>query len=248
MQRKQDESLKDIKFKLNQMNQVKDELKATNEFKPNLSLFDQNEESSLFGSIKLNQYSDKNSMKSQILKGERQSIELIKLCEFSSNDKWSLLYRATRDGFTGRDFHSRCDGHSNTLTIFKAKETEFIFGGFTTAEWDSSNQYKSDANAFLFSLTNGDNKPVKMKVDPNFVQYAIRCDPKYGPSFGYGRDIHVAFTRTDSYSNLGDTYKHPQYKLRTNEAETFLAGLKHFHLEEIEVYHKGIKENICHFK
>ena len=114
MQQKQDESLNKIKFKLNQMNQINDELKATNEFQPNLSLFDQGEDTYLFGSIKLNQYTNINSIKSQILKGERQSIELIKLCEFSPNDQWSLLYRATRDGFTGRDFHSRCDGYSNT--------------------------------------------------------------------------------------------------------------------------------------
>jgi hypothetical protein len=58
---------------------------------------------------------------SQILKGDRQSFELIKLCEFSPNDKWSLLYRGTRDGFGAKDFHSNCDGHSNTLTILKAR-------------------------------------------------------------------------------------------------------------------------------
>jgi hypothetical protein len=73
---------------------------------------------------------------------------LLNLCEFSLNDKWSLLYRATRDGFGSNDFHSKCDGHANTLTIFKAKQSKFIFGGFTTAIWDSSNDYKSDPNSF----------------------------------------------------------------------------------------------------
>ena len=57
---------------------------------------------------------------SQILKGEQQCLELLKLCEFSPNEKWSLLYRGTRDGFDSNDFHSKCDGHSNTLTILKA--------------------------------------------------------------------------------------------------------------------------------
>ncbi len=53
MQRKQDESLREIQLKLNEINQVKDNLKASNEFQPNLSLFDQEEDNSLFGSIKL---------------------------------------------------------------------------------------------------------------------------------------------------------------------------------------------------
>ena len=38
IQQKHEESLKEIQFKLNQMNQVKDNLKATNQFKPNMYL------------------------------------------------------------------------------------------------------------------------------------------------------------------------------------------------------------------
>jgi hypothetical protein len=59
MQQKQEESLKEIQVKLNQMNQVKDHLTATNYFLPNLSAFNQEEETSLFGSIKLREYSGK---------------------------------------------------------------------------------------------------------------------------------------------------------------------------------------------
>jgi len=55
MQKKQEDSLKDIQSKLNQMIQVKDNLKATNYFRPNLSSFNLNE-TSLFGSVKLNGY------------------------------------------------------------------------------------------------------------------------------------------------------------------------------------------------
>ena len=164
---------------------------------------------------------------------------MIKLCEFSLGDKWSLLYRATKDGFGAKDFHSKCDGHSNTLTILKAKGSEFIFGGFTTAEWDSSSELKSDANAFIFSLTNKDNKPLKMKVIPN-EQSAIYCDSESGPIFG--NDICIdnnANTTMDSYSQLGDCYSHPQYAFDSNEANTFLAGACQFQLDEIEVYHQN---------
>jgi hypothetical protein len=59
-----------------------------------------------------------------------------------SSEKWSLLYRGTRDGFGAKNFHSKCDGHSNSLTILKAKGSEFIFGGFATVHWESSTKSK----------------------------------------------------------------------------------------------------------
>ena len=86
-----------------------------------------------------------------------------KLGEFDPNQKWKLLYRGSRDGFDSNDFHSKCDGHANTLCIFKAKGTDYIFGAFTTATWDSSNKWKSDPNAFLFSLINKLKRPLKIK-------------------------------------------------------------------------------------
>jgi hypothetical protein len=53
MQRKHEESLKEIQSKLNQMTKIKDNLEATNEFKPNSSFLRQVENTSLFGSIRL---------------------------------------------------------------------------------------------------------------------------------------------------------------------------------------------------
>jgi hypothetical protein len=241
IQQKQGDSLKEIQFILNQMHQVKDDLKATNEFKPNLFSFNQKEEdTSLFGSIKLNGcWLNVNSFKGQILTDERQMSELIDLCEFSPNDKWTLLYRGTRDGFGTNDFHSRCDGHAITLTILKAKGSEFIFGGITSAMWGSFSGDNSDPNAFIFSLTNKDNKPIKIKIDPNRHKHAILCHSGLGPSFN--DDICIvnnANTTMDSYSDLGCSYRHPQYAWRTYEAKTFLSGSFKFQLDEIEIYQK----------
>jgi hypothetical protein len=63
--------------------------------------------------------------------------------------KWSLLWRGSRDGFGVRDFHSRCDGHANTLTLIVTAASEedvggFVFGGFTPVPWDSKSGWKSD--------------------------------------------------------------------------------------------------------
>ncbi len=82
-----------------------------------------------------------------------------------------------------------------------------------------------------------------MKMNSNRIQYAIRCNPQFGPTFGLGNDIYVAnnaSTTMDSYSNLGNTYSHPLYAHGTSEAQTFLAGSYNFQLAEIEVFQKEI--------
>jgi hypothetical protein len=142
MQQKQEESLNEIQLKINQMNQVKGNLKTTNAFQPSLSSLNQ-EDTSLFGSIKLGLFSiNTNSFKSQILTNQQHCLELIKVFEFSPNEKWTLLYRVTRDGFSSGDFHSKCDLHSNTLTILNAKQSSFIFGGFASVSWSKRNSIK----------------------------------------------------------------------------------------------------------
>jgi hypothetical protein len=85
-----------------------------------------------------------------------------------------------------------------------------------------------------------------MKVNPSKLthQNAIYCDRAKGPTFGGGHDIRISdnanITRSN-YSRLGHTYKHPQYDIGKNEAETFLAGSYQFQLDEIEVYEKRMK-------
>jgi hypothetical protein len=229
MQRQQKGAIVELKSKLNEQSQVKDNLKRMNEFKPNLTF---NPDS--FGLLYLNEYSNIDPFKSQILSSQ-QSFDLIKVCEFSIKDKWALLYRGTRDGFSAANFHSKCDGHNNTLTILKANGSSYIFGGFTSISWDSSCQYKSDPSAFLFSLTNKNSQPCKMRQ----VNYgdSIYCKSDYGPTFGGGKDIYVcdyANRLAGSYSNLGREYQHPQ----PSQGQSFLAGSFKFQLSEIEVYQK----------
>ena len=77
MQRQQEEAIAELKMKLNEHSQVKDELIKMNEFKPNVS-FSQDS----FGHLYLYEYSNIDPFKSQILTGNQPS-ELIKLCEFS---------------------------------------------------------------------------------------------------------------------------------------------------------------------
>ena len=233
MNLKQQEAIATIQSNLNIMNQVKDDLKASNQFEPNLNF-----NKDFFGQLNLGEHSSFNQFfNSKILTGQ-QPKDLIELCEFNLNNRFKFLYRASEHGFHANEFHSKCDGHTDTLTILKANG--FIFGGFTSVTWESSDKYKSDPNAFLFSLTNKDKKPCKMEINPNKQQYAILCSFCFGPIFG-GQDIQICSnsnTNISSYSILGSVFKHPQYVAGTNEANYFLAGSQYFQLSEIEVYQK----------
>jgi hypothetical protein len=114
--------------------------------------------------------------------------------------------------------NNKCDGHSSTLTILKAKESEFIFGGFATVSWESSTdgKWKSDPNAFIFSLNNGDKWPLKMKVKTNRHKNAFYCNSRWAPTVG--NDISSAENDNnptmDSYSNLGYAFKQPQRNIK----------------------------------
>ena len=46
----------------------------------------------------------------------------------------NLLYKATRDGFSGLNFNEKCNGKKNTFVVVK-NEHDKVFGGFTPLEW-----------------------------------------------------------------------------------------------------------------
>ena len=153
---------------------------------------------------------------------------------------WKLLYRATRDGFQAKDFHLLCDRKSPTLVILKTNTNGYVFGGYTEATWEGNEIQKCDPNAFIFSLTNGDNIPIKIKTSE--PELSIFCSPFCGPSFGSG-EIHIEDNSNiknqfDSFSILCDVYKHPKFDYGTIDANSFLAGSSHFLLSEIEVLEK----------
>ncbi len=168
----------------------------------------------------------------------KQLKALIKLCNFSESQKWKLIYKASEDGFAAVNFHSKCDGKKNTLTVIKSSNGN-VFGGFCQEQWSSDGNWKTDPNAFIYSLINKDSKPLLMKCSS--TQHAVYCNPGYSATFGGGHDIFIANnanTNTASYSNIGHSYKHPQFTSGSNEAKTFLAGTYNFTPTEIEVFMK----------
>jgi hypothetical protein len=150
---------------------------------------------------------------------------------------WKLQYRVTRDGFTAQNFHSKCDGIANTLTVIKSEHGN-IFDGFTEKAWKSTGLglCVADPKAFIFSLVNKENKPFKAVCTNS--NNGIFCHPSCGPSFG-GTDILIMSSSNSnqrSYSNFGSYYKHADYRYGTYKAKTLLAGSHYFQTHEIEVF------------
>jgi hypothetical protein len=181
------------------------------------------------------------NMSSFILTTENQLKELMTLCEFPIDQKWVLIYRASQDGFEAASFHTKCDSKPNTLIIIKSTNGN-VFGGYTEQSWEHIGNYKADRNAFIFSLINLENKPLKIKWLKN---NAIGCFRNHGPIFGGGFsnkcDLRISFqsnTIGSGFSNLGHSFPHPNYVYDSNEAKTFLAGAHEFQVSEIEIYTK----------
>jgi hypothetical protein len=161
--------------------------------------------------------------------------------------RFTLLWRGSRDGFLANDFHGRCDGHANTLTLIEDTEGN-IFGGFTPVEWESrewnaqatealgrNNCFKADPSlkSFLFTLKNPENFPArKFALKAAKKDQAIFCDNRWGPHFGDIRVWDNCNANTDSFTYLGDTY--------TNDTglkeKTFFTGSGYFTVKEIEVF------------
>ena len=98
------------------------------------------------------------------------------------------IYDATTDGWKSQDFHRQCDKKGWTLTIVETTK-DFIFGGFTTAEWESPPKRisKRDPHSFLFSVNEGCKYPIT-----GGDEKAIYCDKITSAIFGEGgNELHI---------------------------------------------------------
>ena len=57
------------------------------------------------------------------------------------NSHWLLCWRATLHGWNVSQFHSRCDGKNDSVTIIR--KGKFIFGGYTDIPWGKKNNNNS---------------------------------------------------------------------------------------------------------
>eukprot|EP00475_Leptophrys_vorax_P020232 TRINITY_DN27687_c0_g1_i7.p1 TRINITY_DN27687_c0_g1~~TRINITY_DN27687_c0_g1_i7.p1 ORF type:complete len:455 (+),score=89.28 TRINITY_DN27687_c0_g1_i7:165-1367(+) len=142
-----------------------------------------------------------------------------------------LLYRASRDGFTSSNFHSRCDNQGATLTVIRST-TAHVFGGYASRPWDSSNRSYNAEGSWLFTLTQ---LPAAKFPSKQGNQQHMHPHSTYGPIFGQGHDLLVynnSNSNQSSYSNLNGS----SYENLGRDPETALNGTRHFQTAEIEVF------------
>jgi hypothetical protein len=173
-------------------------------------------------------------MDSTILSGTQEN-SFLALTGFE-NKAFSMLWRGSRDGFDAAAFHRLCDGKASTVTVIK-NTNGFIFGGFTSIPWSSSGNYKADRTAFLFSLTNPSNTPLKMKV--KIPEDAVWHHQRYGPAFGGGHELHVfSLSNTNRKSFMKFLSYEFQNGKSDHEGGKFIVGGSdhNFQTVEIEVF------------
>ena len=136
-------------------------------------------------------------------------------------NNFTLIFKASIDGYESDYFHRKCDGKMNTLTIIRTI-TGKIFGGFTNAKWDETSQFKPGSSGFIFSLDNRE-----IYYNKNSKQN-IWCSKTRGPTFGYN-DFVILSNGKEGRDNSGRSYE-------TFNKTYALAGEREFLIEDYEVY------------
>ena len=138
---------------------------------------------------------------------------------------YNQIYKATRDGGTGKNFHSHCDNKGPTLTLINSTNG-YIFGGFISISWEGPENwtYKSnDDSAFIFSIDNKIKYPIQNKSCVIYNQI------NYGPDFG-SNDIYLCENFLNNNENQCNRCKY------YNASPEKLSGGKNFQVKELEVY------------
>jgi hypothetical protein len=157
---------------------------------------------------------------------------------FQKPKKFSLLYKATRDGFTSGDFHRLCNNRGATLTLIQTrnrlsmKKRSSIFGGYTTVPWSSRYGFYPDSQAFLFLLTANQLARFDLRSTD---EIAVSHQLDSGPIFGLN-DINICHRANEnafSQSKFPNSYADES---RNGKGRKTFSRTKRFLVSEIEVY------------
>ena len=139
------------------------------------------------------------------------------------------IFKASSNGDNINAFHDCCTYVQNMFVLILTDEKK-CFGGFTRAEWNNNNKYKSDETAFIFSINNREIYPILNE----YKKMAINCyDDIYTSVFG--NDIYICDC---FFSNNGNITQEGFYDYSNSKikGDYKLTGKKYFSVSELEVY------------
>jgi hypothetical protein len=150
----------------------------------------------------------------------------------NENQKWQLVYKVTKHGFSASICHQCCDNQGPTLTIIQSSEG-YLFGGYTAIEWNSENEWMVDKTAFLFTLINPHNIPPTKYTIKSTGENAILSGFGTGPTFGmWDICIYLECGKTSSSnSNFPSNYIDS-----TKKGNLTFTGSNIFELTDLEIY------------
>ncbi|CAB5383086.1 unnamed protein product [Rhizophagus irregularis] len=132
-----------------------------------------------------------------------------------------LLFRGSRDGFSAKTFHDKCDGRGATIVVVRVSGTKELIGGYNPIGWSSPRdvEWRGTRDSFIFSLSNSHSdssnnvstpKSKISRIKKDCVNEAIQLQDKLGPSFGFYelKIIDDAHEGSSSYASGGLKYEH----------------------------------------
>ncbi|KAL7543241.1 hypothetical protein ACHAWF_007348 [Thalassiosira exigua] len=167
---------------------------------------------------------------SKIIKDDINATQIHDWLEENGSDGgFTLLYRGSRDGLSGADFHSKCDNMGCTLTIIETTDGHVV-GGYTNNPWTSYGSYRVANKAFLFALSGqGIASPCKVNLKNAGGTNAIYDDNSYGPTFGSGHDLYVN-------NNMSQVKLYFGRSFHAGPSSSQLNSCSSFNIKEIEVF------------
>jgi len=145
--------------------------------------------------------------------------------------KYELLFRASKDGFRAIDFHNKCDGINNTITLVKTTNGK-RFGGFNDLSWNSNNNIK--AINFIFDLK--EKEVFYNDNNNNNNNNKIDSYSNYGPIFEGNNGFKISDNCNENknyFNSIQSKNSYPnnrRHKKNNNNINNF------FYIKDYEVY------------
>ena len=140
--------------------------------------------------------------------------------------EFNLIFKKSRDGDSFQDFHKFCDNKGKTVLLIETKEGR-KFGGFTNNSWNSSGNWQTDYNDFVFSLD------LDKKYNHTKNPHSTVGDNYYGAVFCNSRNDQVDIS-FEVNTSLNNGITNSSFTFKTDKELN--NGKDKFDTKELEVY------------